>query len=407
MHANASYKVSGHCYGARDQAAALIFNSDTVGGRVFTIRNFIFREAAPLPVATTLYNIYRTTAQSGGDPVILDPLDTAAAAVPSQVSVATYAAVTTGGYMHGRWLVPTATSNVAQPTPGGFGSGSGFRRTDTGSVFDHRGFTDTQNVVLREGEGIAFANPSTTDNPQPNGWIAHGIVKVGNDTFCFNTTMAPAPNGLTGLGLFNGSGSGVVVEILAISFMNPSNTTITGITTDATVTRICRVYGYESLISSGEAMNITSLGGTPVPSQLQVLRNTAAHPLYVGAYALNPINGVDVTTFGYPGTLAVATFRAIGAFRHSLNYIYNLLTLGGATTGAFTSVFQGNQSVGGPNSFNTDGPNKATQGIRLNAGEGLAFIVDNPTLYSNYYFEVEITHEPPQVSGTSPVGYAS
>lgn len=405
MPANASYRVSGHCYGARDQAAALIFNSDTVRGRVFTIRNFIFREAAPLPVTATLYNIYRTTAQSGGESVRLDPMDSTATAVPSQVSVAAYASVTTSGYMHGRWMLPTNINTIGQASPSG-NNGTGFLRTDTSSVFDYRGFADTQNIVLREGEGLAFANPSSTDSPQPNGWFVTGTLKIGTDTFSFNTTLAPAPNGLTGLGFFNGTGSGVVVEIESLSIMNPGNITITGITTDATTTRMCKVFGYESLTSSGETMTITSLGGAPAPSQLQVLRNSAARPLYVGAYALNPVNGIDITALGYPGTLAAATFRSIGAYRHSLNYIYNSLAVGGGV-GSLTSVFQGNQTVGGPNSFNTDGPNGATQGIRLNAGEGLAFIVDNPTLYSNYYFEVEITHEPPQVVGTSPAGYAS
>jgi hypothetical protein len=95
--------------------------------------------------------------------------------------------------------------------------------------------------------------------------------------------------------------------------------------------------------------------------------------------------------------------RQIGVFRHFIAYTNNLFTLSGATTGVMGTSLA---TPKGNGMFFSGGVSDVAR-IRLNPGEGLAFIVDNNTSYGTYWFEAEITHEPPQVSGTSPMGYSS
>jgi hypothetical protein len=400
--ANASYRASGYCHGGRDQAAVLIYNAETAVKRTFVVHNFFFREAQPYPVAATLWNVYKTTAQSDGEALGVLPLDSSSSALPSQVQIATNALVTQGSYVFGRWLQPTNTTTIGTPCIGGMSPQTGWVRTDASTVLDGRGFSDTQEVVLREGEGLAFMNPSASDSPQPAMWQLLATIRVGSATYAINTTIAPIVPNFAAFGMFNGTGSGVVVEVLSIQLTNIGQPTITTLTTDAPVVRLARVFGG---FDGGVAITPVTLGGASVPSQLQVLRNQDWSPLNVALNMLDGRNGLSATDLGIPGTTIVGLpqQRQIGVFRHFIAYTNNLFTLSGATTGVMGTSLA---TPKGNGMFFSGGVSDVAR-IRLNPGEGLAFIVDNNTSYGTYWFEAEITHEPPQVSGTSPMGYSS
>lgn len=400
MPPNATYRVSGYCHGGRDQAAALIFNGEADVKRTFVVHNFLFREAAPTPTTATLWNVYKTTAQSGGEAVQTDPMDSTNSALPSQVSIATNPEITQGDYLYGRWIAPTNVTTIGTPAVGGFGPGTAWVRSDTSALMDSRGFSDTQTIVLREGEGIAFINPSSSDSPNPVLWQVQAIVRAGTSVYTITSSMSPCIS-LAGLGFFNGTGSGVVLEIMALSLMNTGLPTITTITNDAPVVRMARVFGYDG----GAPMTPVSLGGAPVPSQLVVLRNQDWKPLNIATALLDGNNGINLVDLGVPGTtiIGLTQQRQIGVMRHFLPYTNNLMSLSLATTGVFGTSFKAT----GANGIFYQGANQSISRIRLNPGEGLALIVDNYTINANYWFEAEITHEPPQVVGPSPMGYTS
>ncbi len=402
MPANASYMVSGYCHGGRDQAAVLIFNAETSVRRTFVVHSLYFREAQPTPVAMTLWNVYRTTAQSEGDAVRVDALDTSSAALPSQVQIAVNPLVTVGSYVYGRWQAPTNVSAaVGVPCIGGMSPQTGWVRTDASTVHDSRGFSDTQSIVLREGEGLAFVNPSATDSPQPASWQLLANIRVGSATYSINTTIAPIPS-YASFGIHNGTGSGVVVEVLSIQLTNVGPPTVATILADAPTVRLTRIFGFDG----GEALTPVSLGGAPVPPQLKVQRHQDWAQLNVGLNTLDSSCGLGPLDLGLPGTafVTLAQQRQLGTFRHFLSFQNNLFNVGGAPG---TGLLATSYAQGQGNNLSFSGGSQDLSRIRLNPGEGLALIVDNSTTYATYWFEAEITHEPPQVSGTSPTGYSS
>jgi hypothetical protein len=136
-----------------------------------------------------------------------------------------------------------------------------------------------------------------------------------------------------------------------------------------------------------------------------VLRHQEWNPLSIAVNLMDPRSGISMTDLGVPGTttLSLNVQRSIGTFRQCDAFVYNQLSVGGASSGAFATVFQAT----GCNGFESSGAVPALGRIRLNPGEGLALIVNNYTPYAGFWFEAEITHEPPQVSGVSPGGYSS
>lgn len=389
--ANATYRVSGYCHGGRDQAAALIFNAETDVKRTFVVHNLLFREAAPTPTTATLWNVYKTTAQSGGDAVQVDAMDSTNSALPSQVQIATNPEITQGAYLYGRWIQPTNVTTVGAPCAGGF-SGTAWVRSDTGAVLESRGFSDTQAVLLREGEGLAFINPTSSDGPPPATWQIQAIIRIGSSSYSINTSMT-SPISLAGLGFYNGSGSGVLVEIMSLTIVNSGLPTLVTLTNDAPSVRLARIYSYDG----GVATTPVSLGGDAVPTQLQVLRHQDWKPLYVAMGLLDSNNGISMADLGVPGVtvMGLAQQRQIGVIRHFLPFSNNQFSLSGASTGVFGTSLKAT----GANGYFFQGSVPALSRIRLNPGEGLALIIDNYTIYANYWFEAEITHEPPQVTG--------
>lgn len=150
-------------------------------------------------------SIIRTTAMDGGTDVPIAKLDTSSADLPATVRCATRPYVTTTGATVRELLdAPqlNATRVIALPpwcVPGG------------AKTWDVRG-SEPQGMVLREGQGLAIGLQAASKEAFPRSiTILFSVAGATYQAQAVVRTGVPVP-----LGLFNGTGSGVVLTVLQV-----------------------------------------------------------------------------------------------------------------------------------------------------------------------------------------------
>lgn len=175
--------------------------------------------------AAQTWGIQRCSALGGGVDVSgeVQPMDTNNAAIPSQVLFrdgcsATLTGATFRRILDNQMLNPTrATMYPCWLDPS----------SNNAVMSTQRGLTDCQGQVLREGEGLVIL---TTGSTSRENWVLaiQVFINIGSSTYMLRRLVQTGMwDGL--LGIYNGSGSGVVLEVRDI--------TVTEVTSDETTLR--------------------------------------------------------------------------------------------------------------------------------------------------------------------------
>lgn len=373
--ADETYFWSGYAWGATDESVFVLMNDSSSDRERLTVKSLRARNAFPVntlnPTTSTptpgVFALSRTSAQTGGVNVPLVPMNTSAAAVPSEVKVAVFPEVTATSRLRQLMVLPTlATSPLNNPSLGD--------RYQLSQVLK-QGYQDTSTtpVVLAEGEGVALFSGDPNRGPNGMSWTLTLVLLVGTDTFVATLGLTAAIGGIAALGVFNGSGSGVTVNVLqmTVSYVGEPGAGLE--TTSAPYIRVSRVSGYDGgEVQAPIAMNTNSL----LPSSMKVVRglpwNQSKSLPFIG---MSKMGGLSPQDLGYPHTNAQLV-RKSATFRQFMIGMTSCSNHGGgavATTFLQTEHFE-NEVMSG---MDLSGPNAEVSGIVLRKGEGVALIANN------------------------------
>jgi len=201
-----------------------VFN-DSDSEKVVRIHRLCVNDVSPFyqsSAAAPITNVYRITALTGGEDAVVVKHDSNNSDLPSQV-VAKFAIgeVTVTGNPLRKSIVPTmqVTGSMLGRT-----AGVGGNKNDSLSMSSLYSLHDSvpQTIVLREGEGICLRaiNDGASSIPYGTG-ISEVCVEfaIGSEVYTASAGMMPYANQDL-FALFNGSGSGVVINVGAIKFTN-------------------------------------------------------------------------------------------------------------------------------------------------------------------------------------------
>lgn len=252
-----------------------IFNNETADDRrYFELVSLRVSPAAPLSNITAgvgragAMSIRRITALSGGDSVTPTRMDTADAALPSQVLVRNNPDSVTATDTFRRiadapsYSLTTANTQLSSRTYGG--SMVTHQKSHYADIWRGGESVDVEPIILREGQGVAiFQNEYGTQHSMQTAAVVTNTA-TGATYICRSLDVSTDRRlGESNFGIFNGTGSGVVLAVkMWVLPMDGEAVMIPPL-------RLCRIAG-------------TSLGGdtvTPirpdtsksVPSALQVL----------------------------------------------------------------------------------------------------------------------------------------
>lgn len=204
--------VTGHPY--LEHVAPLALFNPTGSGKTVRVRR---AEVMPLMAQTTTtpgnYDLYRITAHTGTDDAIAAmKLDSNNAALPSQVVLARRPATvtTSGSQWDGASAIPLANDTRAM--------GYGFAATPWAQRLHRQDATtaERQRMTLREGEGIAVSLNNLTGLVYR--FMVTLTVRVAATGACHTYTFPVTPAVLPLFSLLNGSGSGVVLEVVSLAY---------------------------------------------------------------------------------------------------------------------------------------------------------------------------------------------
>lgn len=216
--------------------------------------------------------IHRITSCANGEEVPLEAFDTGSASLPAAVLCRRGASVTLGSLysQHGQlrgvrfFLGTTSTGTVFQSRqqPGRWGANWWAGK---GSV---------EPFVLREGEGFVWRQAASVTNMTQHGRMVFRNQSSGETYSALVRNVPDAPQSNM-LALFNGSGSGVVLEVLSLDIvdvgqMSDGTTTFYEASSGFLGARLLRC---QSVIG-GEEVAIESMdSNVPAPSGLRVVKN--------------------------------------------------------------------------------------------------------------------------------------
>lgn len=187
---------------------------------------------------------YRTTAQTDGEVVTPSRFDSNAAPLPAQVLVSKYpASVTTSG---SAWRsINLLDSNI--PTTALLGmnavnnGGGGCCTTGLSQTRFETRDADVQGMILREGQGFCITTGLTS--PSTFAMEVRVFFNVGSNTYLVSEVI-PQSSHAPLFGLFNGSGSGVVITLARVEIRQTRTSDLLRL---VTVERISGLYGGTAL----------------------------------------------------------------------------------------------------------------------------------------------------------------
>lgn len=381
-----TFHYAGPITATRDQALLVIFNNEqTKRTRKYSIIKCDVQPIIPTTTTPGTLALRKITAISGGTSIPVIPADNTNASINSLISLKTFADVTQGTADIRTFLpLPVSTQGQTLMATGFNGDNSGGLRQDTGNLWDS-GFVNstTQRIVLREGEGVALVPKDPVNGPINASWYCYLTLQIGSATYYAMCTITPTA-GMASLALFNGTGSGQVIEIANISLTYIGQPTTTTAITDAPLVRFIRIAGYDGGVAVTPDVRNTAY---PAPSSLGLIANQLWSPLTIDT--IGEKLGMGQGEYLYPEQ-NTALFRRIGIVRRALTHMFSVMAPGLATVGV-CSEFQWNAVQHG---LDYQGDNNI-QPLVLQPGEGLAVVVNNATPYCGYWVDVSITHTPP------------
>lgn len=385
------------CHAVRDQAAFVILNESLDQG-VLSVRRLSARPINPYSLTTGTWSLVKITSLADGDTVTVVKADTNGADLNSNVLIQRYGIATETDVLFSRQINPYGIGVGTPATGGSFISGA---RVDGATVFDGSLLNMTQGITLREGEGISLTTPNQIDMPMNAAWDAQVTIRQGTDTYFISCAVAPLASRAS-LSIFNGSGSGQVIEVLSFQVTYTGHPApVGGALLDAPMVRFCRVYGY----NGGQTVSPVALdSGYTMPAGLTLAKSVEWSPIDINQNLSSGPQGISAADLGYPGSNEALT-RRIGMVRQMATSYYSQMTpgLGTNTAGAFTSEFQASNNLGWDLSLAIPD----IQGFRIGPGYGVAIIVCNNAPYTALWVEAEVLYRPSLNFSNPSVGMVS
>lgn len=339
------------------------------------------------------YRITRCSAMSGGEAVNPSKMDTDSADLPSQVLIRLKPEATFGDYIRFVGDTPGVPQAAVVMTSWNTYASKG---QNSATFFDSTADVGVQPVVLREGQGLVIAD-------SPNQTLAHlqmgeFIIRVsgtGATYSIFTDRMCTRENGaeVPALGVFNGSGSGVVLEVYQIFSPDIGNSdlNISG--------QNVRISHLDTIADGEDVMPVANDTDDSLPAGITIRKNFTMRPPRPGltdneltdvSSATNMINVSASNLFAILG----AYYRS-GLIRHVARGPWFPIT-----------PFNMETTSGGRNLYYA-GPGQT--GIVLRKGQGIgiascswtnaSILVFLLSTYSNLDIAVEFTYTAPAASG--------
>jgi hypothetical protein len=221
--------------------AVLALHNGTGSGKIVRVFRVGIGEFSGATSTEFAYEIQAISAASGGASVGAIAFDGTAPALPSQVSIVTAPASIT-------------STGVLRRSPSVLVHGAALalnHMLKSNTIARWQGHADAQRITLREGQGIA-AVPIAEGRSQAS--FATVLLRVGANAYCVH-----AP--LSSLAIFNGVGSGVVVEVVSIEF-----SIVSGYLSSTPEYALERIEGLDD--ASGDAAAVVSHDSANAPSGL-------------------------------------------------------------------------------------------------------------------------------------------
>lgn len=259
------------------------------------------------------------------------------------------------------------------------------------------GSPDVTGLVLTEGNGICITTAGNFTDGLPASttlWCSVQLTDTTNSRDYGGVfELNPLDEATASFVLFNGSGSGVTLQLKKLSFSMTGDMADETIATNSPGFRIIRTPGIAGDVFSAVAETPVSYNpAVSVPSELRILRGTMNRPI---TPRLN-FSG-DISQLGYPATNSI-TVRNLGAFRRVSSFRSATFNPSGPLGIPFASA----PTFNGGGFDSKDG----NYGIICTPGQGVAVVVNNMSAYNSYWVEAVITHIPPATGGGGAVARA-
>lgn len=251
----------------------------------------------------------------------------------------------------------------------------------TATVYKSKYGTDIEGFILNEGEGFAITSFDTT-LPFNNAFYIYVKFKTTDHKTYIASDIFSATNLKGGnindaaFTLFNGTGSGVVLQIIEIQIFDlGANTTSTYIS-DSPELR----YSIAAHYMGGESVtpNFYNTSNT-LPPYIELKRNTFQNKLTVSfdKHGFDPYFDL-----AYPNSNQ-ALVRKYGTFRRTYP-IFSTLAASGVNIGVNSNAINYKDI--------TSGLNFQKSPLVINKGEVFAILASNNSIYAKYYIEANISY---------------
>lgn len=362
-------------YGTQENGLLGFRHNGTYGK--FALNNLDILPASPINAATAMgkRQISRITGIVGGVDIPYVKSNSASASLPSQVKIVRRPEqVTLAGTYNFRSLLPEPLS-LATLTLRSWGSKNAL---STGTFWD-AGDSNIQRMRLRQGQGVALTSDSV-DPCYPFTMALTAIVKNQSSgaTYIINSQHHPSEMSGGALAIFNGSGSGIDLELISLKVSDIGDPVYT---TNPSMLRFLRIH---KLVGGKDIVPIPSNSQKLAPNFLVVKRNFLSDDMGV-MYQSDVTGGPSLVEFGYPSTNAPLVYR-IGCFgRRVMSNAY--IANPGLALSFWNPAVWSKRNVSG---MDFNGTHGHAQHIMCGPGEGFAVVQSFNTCYAEYYVEMTI-----------------
>lgn len=362
--------------GARDNALIAFFNSDTTNRYTFEIRNleFINLTQTEVSVYPDPYSLEKITNVVGGTDIPMTKLDTLAPDIPSQVKIVSYpnniTIDTTASPFRNIVRVYPASAELITPL-----------FTYHSKLWDAGKENSNQGIELQEGQGLSLVPNNNVFN---QGNIIELTIRIGSWTY-IGTFDFHGDYG--NFAIFNGTGSGVVIQVIDINLRPIAGINFIGSTTDnAPTVRFCKIYGINE--NTGANVNVNCHNGSGITnSALTIKKGSLVNPMYVRL-----IEGLeDYYTNFTLNVIGHSPIRIVNNFHQRMPRYGNAgqNNNGTVVAGSFLSVGMGQSAR--YNKYGFRYCDSTVRGYRILPGTGFALIGNNNRFEMNsLYVQAQI-----------------
>lgn len=382
-----TFRWSGFAHAIRDGALIHIQNTETADvRRLFTLTSWDVRPWVGSTDATGLVGAWRLryiTAHSGGEVLSSIAADPSVPALPSQVTALIQSTVTvdsTTSSLRDRASLAISTANISWPqfgrlVPGGASTSNLFESMDSAGAL--------QRITLPAGKGIALIAATDTTPVGPETWYATLTLRDetnGRTYFVQGEAVGAGSVNNAIISVMNAAGSGITLSVANIDIVYGGEPSTTAAFPSV---RLMRTIGGND---QGEVITPLSLNPSiAAPSALVIRRGrlTNAEEPRVAAPGLNKDD------LGYPAN-NIALWQRVGNLGRRL--------VGQGTPNALSQASYNAWAKPGEPQYGQRFSNTIT-GVVLRPQTGVALVLEQPSMYSTYWVEIEITHTPPPPGG--------